>query len=188
MLPFKKNIACIEGRWVQDFTKPNSVAAGLELLQNNKIIRKQCCKNSHFKATTLDLLLEFTQKRYASYSLLYLSFHGEPGAIGLGKERVTLDELEERLAGKLTGKILHFGSCQTVNINKRRLTKFLVTTKAAAVSGFTTDVAFLESTLFDLLYFETCQYRDRVEDIQSDMSTNYGAMSRRLGFRMVIHP
>lgn len=188
MLTLKKNIACIEGRWEQDFTKTNSVAAGLELLQNNKIVSKQCCKPSHSKASTLDMLREFTQKRYSSYSLIYLSFHGEPGSIGHGKEKVTLDELEEKLSGKLTGKILHFGSCQTVNLNKRRLTKFLDSTGAAAISGFTVDVPFLESTLFDLLYFETCQYRDEASHIESYMKSNYGAFGRRLGFRMVIHP
>ena len=186
MLPYKKNIACIEGRWERDLTKSNSVATGLELLERNRIVPKQCYKSSHSKNSTLDFLTEFTQKRYASYSILYLSFHGEPGVIGFGKEAVTLEELEEKLIGRLPGKILHFGSCQTLNVNKRLITKFLRNTNAAAISGFTKDVPFLESTLLDLLYFERCQQRLKMSEVAFDMKNNYSQLCRKLGFRLVV--
>ncbi|WP_151087756.1 DUF6642 family protein [Hymenobacter baengnokdamensis] len=185
MPPHKKNIVCIEGRWERDLTKLNSVAAGLQLLYENKVVAKQCCKQSHSAATTLSLLVEFTQKKYASFSIIYLSFHGSPNIIGFAKEAVTLEELQEKLANKLHGKILHFGSCQTLNVNKRVLTKFLKVTGARAISGFTKDIPFIESTLLDLLYFERCQYRKEMNHVEHDMSSHYSQLCKRLGFRLV---
>jgi len=186
-MDYKKNVICIEGSWTRDVTKHNSVLHGLDLLDKNRIL-KYSHKPSHFKENTLTLLEKFTQKTYKNYSIIYLSFHGEPGMIGWGKETLSLDEIETRLAGRLTGKILHFGSCQTVNLNKRRLTKFLVNTGATAISGFATDVGFIESTLFDFLYFETCQHQNNMADVESEMKIKYGQFGRRLGFRIVVHP
>lgn len=185
MLPYKKNILCIEGQWVTDLSKHNSVSSGLELLQKNGAIAKQQCIVSHSSENTLKLLKQFSQKRYSSFSLIYLSFHGSPGLIGWNKEALALDKIRDELTGKLTGKTIHFGSCETLKQPKRVLNDFLKSTGAEAISGFTEQVPFIESTLFDLLFFERCQYTESSTKAAAEMKTDYRGLCKRLGFSFI---
>ena len=82
------------------------------------------------------------------------AFHGEADGLFVGEgrgNRLNLNQLGERLDGKCRGRIIHFGSCATVDVPDHALDAFLRRTGALAVFGYMADVEWLESAAFDLL-------------------------------------
>lgn len=100
-------------------------------------------------------LKHWTRRGNSNYPILYLAFHGEQGAIYLQStgKAVHLDTIAEMLEGKCNRRLIHFGSCSTVGIHGNSLNQFLRATNALAVSGYTTDVGFMESAALEMLYF-----------------------------------
>lgn len=49
----------------------------------------------------------WTQKQYDNYKLGYLAFHGEPGCLWVGQERVALHDVAKTLARKCTGRVIY---------------------------------------------------------------------------------
>lgn len=181
---YKKDIFCIEGHWERDLRKTDSIQPALKLLHLNLGV-----KFYYQRSATLEEIahvsLEYSKKKYSKFIIYYYAFHGLPNTIQVGNKHINLEELSERLEGKLEGKIIHFGCCQTLGINKRRLTNFLNKTGALAISGYTKDIDFLKSTVLDILYFQNCQYWQDIRKIDSDMNKYYRPLVKSLGFRMV---
>lgn len=179
----KKDIFCIEGDWNINLKDKTSIRTALDFLQHNanvKYIHRHCSTNGQMEY----LLKEYALKRYDNYSILYLSFHGEPNYLKIGRNNIlTLEELGDMLEGCLKNKILHFGSCKTLNVSKARINKFLEKTKALAVSGYTKEIDFVPSTFFDMLFFERCQMYMKVTYIESDLKKFYGKVASTLGFK-----
>ena len=91
---------------------------------------------------------------FNDFPILYLSFHGAPGELHVGEGRdksLSLEDLAERLDGGCRGRVVHLGSCGTVDVHGRELKKFLSRTGALAVCGFRENVNWLESAAFDML-------------------------------------
>jgi hypothetical protein len=84
----------------------------------------------------------------------------------------------------LEDKIVHFGSCSTLLAKEETKRYFLQKTKAKAISGYTTDIAFIESTALDLLYFEVCQEYSGAKTIHNQLKKRYPDLCERLGFEM----
>ena len=181
----KKSIFCIEGSWNDDLRKKISVERALsfiEEIERIKTIRSDC----HNADTLRQLIQEVLLKKYQSFGIIYLAFHGKPGELLLGKKNnsVNLAQIAEFIDGEAEGKIIHFGSCSTLDISKKEIVGFLHKTNALAVSGYKKDIDFLESAFFDLLYFRYCQDYFEVSSIFRDLKKYHSGMLRKLGFVM----
>jgi len=188
-----RGIFCLEGDWWNDLNRSSTVKPVMKLL----------CQASdgivfvHRDVGTMEefnhYLKKWVQRARAKYSVLYLAFHGAPGSIyvgdGYGNE-LKLDALADRLAGKCKGKLIHFGSCSTLDGDKRSIQRFLRISGATAVTGFRTDVDWLKSSAFETLLFEiifrgslTLSGASRIErSVQDEMR----GLAKQLGFRIVI--
>lgn len=181
---YKKHIYCLEGDWTDNLTIPQTIKSALEFLEVNsgiKFIHKNCVTKeqlSHY-------LKRYRLKKYQKYSICYLAFHGDPNLIYLGKEKITLDDLADIVEGDLTNKIVHFGSCSTLSINAKLIKRFIRKTNALSVCGYTSDVDFLPSSIFDMLFFEMCQEYKDMRCVDRDMKKYYGKLIRHLGFRFI---
>ena len=181
-----KHIFALEGEWKRSLAQQDSVHAALQFLHQVKGVQFVFRK----VATSSDLeyyLDKATQKSYEKYKIIYLCFHGKPGKIYLHGKRnhVTLDWLADSFKASFKDKIVHFGSCSTLRLDEVELRKFKRVTGAACVSGYTTEVDFIDSTLMDIAYFDRLQFRQRVGTVDKTLEKHYPGMYNRLGFKMV---
>lgn len=190
----KKGIYCIEGLWdhgnIQDET---TVLPILDLLE-----KKNYCDHIYHDCATKSELEYFLDKwKHKSinekFPILYLAFHGDPGYIFLThKDKYSLSELADFLGDKCKGKIIYFGSCSTLNIDKRKINSFLIKTGAIAVIGYKMDIDWIQSAACDLFVFEALQ-SDKldtiigIKKIYKKIITDYGNLHKLLNLRFVIN-
>lgn len=184
---YAKQIFCIEGDWHPDLRQKDTIESALKFMETAsgmkiKYIHRHCSTSQELE----NRINEYTKKRYDQFSIFYLAFHGVPNGLKLSQKNIlSLDELAEMADGKLQNKILHFGSCETLNISKPKIQKFMNRTGALCVSGFKKEVPFVSSTIFDVLYFEMCQYYKQMHIIEKHMKNYYGKLMKELQFVMV---
>jgi hypothetical protein len=151
-----KHVICLEGPWDGSLRGKSSVQPILELIAKQyrsfKFIYKDCATGVELK-----WYLNKWRRGYEEYPVLYLAFHGEDGCIKLGDGSMTTDDLGELLSGSLSGRIVVFGSCSTLNIDKRHIKRFIKNTDCLAVCGYKSDVDWMKSTAFELLMLEAMQ-------------------------------
>ena len=122
----------------------------------------------HRTAVTQDELRhnleEWKSLEAVEYPILYLGYHGEAGRVVLGEQdywgnsEISLEQLGEGLGeGSCTNRIVHFGSCSTLDVEEERLESLLAHTGASAVSGYDQEVEWTESVAFDMLYIKMMQ-------------------------------
>jgi hypothetical protein len=181
---FTKHVFCLEGDWENDLRKKSSVSAALEFLRTNcniNYIHKHCGT----KENLIYYLSMWKQRRYRLYSICYLAFHGFPEEIEVGKEVLALRELAEILNGSCVNKIIHFGSCNTLDTDERKIRQFLETTQALCVCGFRTDIDFLESSVFDMLLMQKFQEYKDIKAVDRDLKKNYRKLINKLEFKLI---
>lgn len=151
-----KGIFCLEGLWDCDLKKKSSTRPILDLLSINTetpYIHKDCATNEE-----LEYYLDtWVQEEYSGYPILYLAFHGAEAEISSGNCTYNLEQLADKLKNKCQKKLIMFGSCSVLNIDKRYLKNFLERTKAFAICGYKIDVNWMTSTAFELLLLHTLQ-------------------------------
>lgn len=180
---FQKNVFCLEGEWEKDLRDKSSVSAALEFLQANcgiEYIHKNCGTVDNMKY----YLSQWKRAKYKDYSICYLAFHGKPWEIEVGDGFLNLEQLAEILNGSCRNKIIHFGSCNTLDTDHRSVKKFLDTTKALCVCGFKTDIDFVESSVFDMLLLQKFQAYKDMSAVERDLNKNYRKLIRKLDFRI----
>lgn len=197
LMSYNHGIFCLEGDWKNDFNRTSSVKPVLKLLaqaQNRPI------PFVHRDVGTREELeyycRRWTRKGSAHYPVLYLAFHGAAGGIYVGDRRlktrskVTLDDLAEILGPKLNRRVIHLGSCSTMNTSRRHIQQFLQKTGANAISGFKNEVDWLLSSVFEVLLFSELLRHNLtlpgVRRVDESLRREYGALCRKLDFRMVI--
>lgn len=181
---FAKHVFCLEGDWHKDLRRKSSVGAALEFLQTNcdiQYIHKNCGTKENLEY----YLSAWKQKRYKDYTICYLAFHGFPEIIEVGDEHVDLKELAGMLNGSCVNKIIHFGSCNTLHTDERKIREFLETTQALTVCGFRTDIDFLESSVFDMLLMQKFQEYKDIKAVHRDLKKNYSKLIRKLDFKLI---
>jgi len=181
---YKKHIFCLEGDWQRDLRNKSSITASLMFLHQNfdiQYIYKQCGTKENLQY----YLSIWKQKKYKNYSICYLAFHGKNDSIQVGKELIGLDELGDMMEGACKDKIIHFGSCQTLNTDPRNIIRFLEKTGALCVCGFKTEIDFLESSVFDMLLIEMFQKYKDVSKVDRDINRYYRTLVRKLEFKLV---
>ncbi|MEO0159036.1 MAG: DUF6642 family protein [candidate division WOR-3 bacterium] len=127
----KKNIVCLEGNWNKPILKVISE------FNNVKFIHRKCSKISSLKKHLDEI------KSLKSYDILYLNFHGK---------KFDLEELAEYMKSGFKNKIVHFGSCSTLNVGKNIINNFMEITGVSMVLGYREDVMWTEATaLFKII-------------------------------------
>jgi hypothetical protein len=181
---YKKNVFCLEGDWQKDMRDNSSIRAALTFLQQNndiKYIYKQCGTRENLEY----YLSLWKLKKYAAYSIAYFAFHGKPECIQVGKEFVTLDELADMMQDGCQNKIIHFGSCKTLDTDEKTIKKFLEHTGALCVCGFETEINFVESSAFDMILIEMFQQYKDIRMLDKNIRKNYRSFVRRLQFKLI---
>lgn len=190
-----KNIFCLEGDWWGDLKKPSTVRPIFDLVAQMEPKLKYIHRGIGTREEFDHYLKVWTQKGFASHPILYLAFHGDAKQILVGDQRkrsrsAGLPDIARLLAGRCKGRIVHFGACGTLGCDLRHLKRFLDTTGALAVSGYTKEVGWMQSAAFEVFLLSTMQsnartragakaIRDRIDAIAKKQATE-------LGFRMVI--
>ena len=192
----KHGVFCIEGDWWNDFNRTSTVKPVLELLA-------QAGDGSvpivHRDAGTFEELKfyckKWVQSNGAQYPILYLAFHGKKGCILVGdarttKAEVTLDKLAALIGSDASGRVVHFGSCSTLDTDRRHIQRFLKKTEIVAVTGFKEDVPWLYSSVFEVILLDILTRRamDRRGAIAAKrrLESEHSSMCKKLDFRMEI--
>lgn len=180
-----KNIFCLEGDWNENLKLKSSILPALELLEiNNDInaIYKTCSTYEEFENRINQIIND--KRKYKSYEIIYLAFHGRKNKIIIGDYDYSLEDIATTFEGKLEDKIIHFGSCKTLAIIEDVATDFLKKTGAKAISGYGKNVSFISSTVVDVLFFEMCQKYDRITTIKENMYQHYRELCNALAFKI----
>jgi hypothetical protein len=178
----------LEGSWNEDLTDRSSVLPMLELLERLEKIdyvhrdvgtRPEL---EHYLARWIDEDLD--------YYVLYLAFHGKNTGLWLSDRTdgfVTLDYLAGVLADKLDGCVVHFGSCSVMAAEERALQRFLDQTGARAVTGYLSDVDWVDSALMDLAVMGTLSgYRQLGTALNRlEQAPQYESLRTELGFSVL---
>jgi hypothetical protein len=181
---YQKDVFCLEGDWSKNLIKQNSIMAALAFLKQNRdidFIHRHCGTRENLEY----YLKQWQLKRYSQYSILYLAFHGKPNEILINKQAINLDELADMMGTECYDRIIHFGSCQTLNTDTRHVKRFLRKTNALAVCGFEKELQFVESSVFDILLIDMFQEYKDVRKVASNLRSDYGSLVRKLEFKLV---
>lgn len=176
-------IYCLEGNWNKHPKSNQSIKPILDLLytfSKVKYIYRKCPTKDEF----IKGLQTFTQKRYSNYTVLYIAYHGRKNRICFGNEYITLKEIANVLEGKLKGKTVHFGGCSTLNTTEKNITDFIARTGCSFISGYKKDVEYIDSSAFELLYFETVQRYFSFKKIKSNIAKRYPKLIESLRFTL----
>ena len=191
-----KGIFCLEGDWTPDLRRPTTVGPVLELLSNSNVppvpyIRRDIGTRAEFR----HYLEKWTQRRYDDFPILYLGFHGAPGALQIGDGRsklVDLNWLADVLEGKCKKRIILFGSCGTMAVHPSQWRRFLLRTFALAACGYRADVDWVLSTAFEMILLSGLQRnaltRAGMAAVRRRVERQASRLARDLKFKMVIAP
>ncbi len=155
---YEKHIVCLESLWSHHLEDRVSVFPILQLaasVNNLRFIHMTC-------NTRTELLYNIDRiKKREKYSIIYFAFHGKPGEIILDSSAVDLESLAEFMGGWFRDRVIHFGSCSTINVGRDRIMEFMRATGVAMVIGHKKDVDWIEGAAVDFLIFSQLQeYRD----------------------------
>lgn len=180
----RSGIFCLEGEWSDDLGDRTSVEPQLTMLSNMKF----CSGVIHRNVATRDDLRFYTQKwllkKYSRYSLAYFAFHGNQGCIQLGRDDLTLAELAEILGTRAEGRIIYFGSCETLAAHDDELQGFCRSTGVRAIVGYTRYVDWLETAAFDFILLPQLLDSTYVKPIYNRLLRDHARFVTGLGFRM----
>lgn len=147
-------IFCLETEWDQtlhDLKKKSPVLPLLDFLENAIRIDytfRQVATESDFKY----YIEHLQQPSYSAYDIIYLCFHGAEQTICFA-DKTNLNLIDfaknEEYTGIFEGRNVHFGSCSTLKMNKEEVLQFKKTTKARMITGYTEDVDFTSSFIFE---------------------------------------
>lgn len=187
------NIFCIEGDWEEDLRNKTSILSGLEMLSSISemdFIHRTCSTPEDLSYRLKDFVKNSKNSRskYQNYDILYLASHGTKGNLCFSKNVNILEWFTKSAHFKkndFENKIIHFGSCSTLKIEDSELLYFKKHTGAKIISGFKKNINFLESTVFEILYFNACKGYERAGSLNNHLFKQYKVLYEDLGFVMV---
>jgi len=192
----RKGIFCLEGDWWGDMKRTPTVEHALTLLNRlppyyTPYIHRDVATRAEF----VHYLSKWRQGKHGDYPILYLAFDGGEGTVQFGDLRkpeneIRLEDLAQLLEGACRGRIVYFGSCDTLNQHGNRLRSFARRTDALAVCGFRRSVDWLTSMAFDLLFMRQAQYNaftiSGAQAIRRHVTKEAAGLARELGFHMLV--
>ncbi|MBL9153757.1 MAG: hypothetical protein JNK37_14785 [Verrucomicrobiales bacterium] len=196
MMKKPKGVYCLEiGEWFGPMRHNHSVEPALELLARSPgkvpYLHRDIATESEFRF----YLSKWTQSQQKGYPLLYLAFHGSPGAIELRKENgrglsFPIEELFSAVEGGCDRKIIHFGACSTIKIHSRIASRYLRQSGALAITGFSEAVDWTEAACFEMLFFNALQRCHMTPKgmikLREELKDLAGGLMKHLGFTMRI--
>lgn len=191
----KKGVFCLEADWwgVKDKTSVEHILRLLESIGGYTVpyVHHDVGTREEF-----NFYIDKWKQSFTSYPILYLGFHGDSRGITVGEGRnnlLSLSDLAERLEGSCRGRVVHFGSCGTLDVHGHTLNTFLERTGALAVCGYKEEVDWIASAALDLLvlgglqdvsFRRTSSMKKFAEELRKDTAPG---LARNLGFRMHVH-
>lgn len=178
----KKGIFCIEGEWEKDLSDQASVRPLVEFLANSDSMASPIYR----RAATRESFSYFVSRwrQHTNYTIGYFPFHGVRGALRLGKELLTLDELGSLLADSCSGRHVVLSSCETLNVSHQTLEAFRKKTGARSVSGYRKKPDWIESSAFDVMLMTNLVYHDSPAKTEKWLEDNCAGLIKRYGFVM----
>jgi len=180
----RNGVLCLEGDWEDGLARQRSLLPVLQLVKsqcNIPFIHRMASTRDEFRR----VIHEWLKAKYANYPVLYLGFHGAPGALHLGGEEIPICDLVE-FAGKGQRRIIHFGACQTLSAPKKTLNRFMKMTKFTAICGFRVDVDWLHSCALEIVILDELSRRKitnlNIELFRKNLSKRAGSLARELSF------
>lgn len=168
----------MESFWDSRLSERLNVLPMLELLD-----KTATCKYIHLSCNTvaeLEYNLSLVGRRRAG--ILYLSFHGSPGVIHVGKTKFKIADLADMMGGRFKNWIIHLGSCSIFR-KPTAVERFAEATQAALITGYTREVAWLEATAFELLLFQQFATYLSPRIICRNIYRKHEEFAEHLGFR-----
>ena len=182
----RNGILCLEGDWDTGLRRRRSVVPVLDLVKsswNVPFIYRTAGTRDEFRR----VIQEWSKAKYAAYPILYLGVHGGPGYIDIGDEEIPLRDLHE-FSGVGKGRIVHFGSCETLSAPRKELSAFLAKSRFTAITGFKTEVDWLHSCALEILILDLLSSRRitsrGMKAFKSHLDKMAGTLVRSLGFHI----
>ena len=157
-------IFCLETEWEQsvyDLTHDTQARPMLEFLKSSNnidFIFRQVATKADFDY----YISHLKQASYKNYTIVYLCFHGLKGLISFADYRRNSDkgnydlmDLAEDNPQIFDNKIVHFGSCKTLNMNTDEIVEFKKQTGALMVTGYECSVEMTGSFIFEAWLLNT---------------------------------
>ena len=183
-----RGVFCIEGEWNHtDLSDRSSVNLLLETLSQVETDFEYIYRRVAKKEELDYYLKKWLQKKYQRYGVLSLAMHGEPRTLELAGDRnkITLADLEKTIAGGGKGRVVYFGSCDTLDVSESEIKNFKKNTKVDAVIGYRETVEWIESAAFEMLLFNKLQYYKTLSVIEKRLREDYKGLSEKLGLVFV---
>jgi hypothetical protein len=182
----RNGILCVEGDWEEGLFRRRSLVPVLHLVNsqwNIPFIHRTASTRDEFRA----VISEWLKAKYSTYPILYLGFHGFPGALEIGHEEIPICDLAE-FSGKGRGRIVHFGACETLRAPTSVLNQFLKMTQFVAICGFRSEVDWLHSCALEIIILDELSrrsitaktmhvFRENIEDMA-------GSLCKKLEFQV----
>ncbi len=180
-----KGIFCLEGDWERDSLADHlSVRLGLDMLmtiRRDRLIHRNAATRGEF-AYYLD---KWATPEYDEFPLAYFSYHGGPGRLDLAdRDLLTLDQIAALVPGRLTDRVVFFGSCATMAVPDDDLKDFLERTGARAIVGYTENVGWAQSAAFDPTLLAGLLDRRQLRGLYTRLWEQHQFFVQELGLRM----
>ncbi|MBP5368228.1 MAG: hypothetical protein J6Z01_07245 [Bacteroidales bacterium] len=151
-------IFCLETEWdksIQDLKKKSAAKSLLEFIENTMNIPyafRQVATSQDFEY----YINHLNYSSYSAYDMVYLCFHGAKSAIefanGVNLNLRTFANKHENL---FLNRNVHFGSCSSLRMKEEEIKAFKRHTNARMITGYTRDVDFMNSFVFELWLLST---------------------------------
>lgn len=187
-----KKIFCLETEWNLSKTKKMRDKASmlplLSFLEQSEGI-EYIFRNVASRMDLKYYLSQLKYKTYKDFQIVYLAFHGSSKAIYIPSDPnnpLSFSEFADISEGILQNKIVHFGSCRTLNTSEKTIQEFKDITGAKIVSGYTKSIDFVRSSILDIAYFSELNRTINLGTIGNKMSKQYGDLISDLGFKILL--
>lgn len=182
----RNGILCLEGDWDSGLIRRKSLLPVLHLVKgqwNIPFIHRTASTRDEFRT----VVKEWLKAKYNAYPILYLGFHGVPGAIQIGGEDVPICDLAEFIH-KGRNRIIHFGACETLRAPQRYLNRFLKMSHFVAICGFRSEVDWLHSCALEILILDELSRRQitphSIRVFRKNLMSQAGSLCRSLEFHV----
>ncbi len=182
----RNGVLCLEGDWEEGLARNRSLIPVLQLIKsqsNIPFIHRTASTRDEFRR----VIEEWAKAKYSKFPILYLGFHGAPGALKIGKEIISIGDLHE-FAGKGKNRVIHFGACETLKVPPTVLNQFMKSTRFTAICGFRTEVDWLHSCALEILVLEELSRRkisiSSITLFKKNVMRRAGSLARELGFHI----
>jgi hypothetical protein len=196
----RNGVFCSEGEWYANLRKPTSIEGALSLLKTERVSDiPYIHRNVATREELHHYISKWTQKQFNEYPLLYLGLHGGSGKVYIGDRRsssaeIEIKELKELISPEKLGmrkRIVHFGSCSTLELHGNVLRGFLNGTGLFAVFGHEKGINWMESAIFEVALLYNILHagsftKVRIDRAIKDTKKQTGVLHERLGFRSIV--